>query len=714
MTAAGVYLQAGDWDDLGRLALSHAPLLASQGRWQTLAGWLSNIPAEIMESVPWLVYWLGISQLPFSPASARTLMEKAYQGFLARGETIGMLLASSSAIDSIAHNWDDYRPLDTWIPRIEEMLAPARDNLPPDIAARVALSLATALAIRQPYRDDVAEAVEHSLKLTRASNDLNLQFQGLLLAQNYYGWMGDLYKSRGLANEASLFAHMPAVSPLFRLTSLWVDTAVILAADASFEKALQTLQEGQAIARDTGIHVLDHLFTAIMANAYLYKGEMESARCCIEKFQAMLDPARPHSHSLYHFEMTWYHLLQGEPHRAADHAASAVRIATEAGYLFPEITARIIEAHALLASGDAQKSRAALDYTERLMAPTGSITMRFHWLLIAAHHAFEQGDDGKGLDFVREAMTTGRKAGFGTVNMWWHPGVMSELCARALEAGIELEYTRAMIRNHRLSPPDSFASLDAWPWPLKLHTLGRFELQMDEKPVDFSGKRKLLEMLKALVALGGTAIRQAQLTSLLWPDADGDDAHNSFKMTLSRLRKLLPDEAIQFQDGALTLNRSMLWTDVWAFEPLCNEASAQWLKSSEAGNSAKESRQAIELTRKALSLYAGPFLPGDLDQPWTVSLRERLRTKFLRLTVIAGKYHEEKGKWNSAVNLYRQGLDVDPLQEEFYQRLMICHHQLGQRTEALAVYERCRAELSFQLKIQPSPRTEELYAIVRK
>ena len=55
-------------------------------------------------------------------------MEKAYQGFLARGETIGMLLASSSAIDSIAHNWDDYRPLDTWIPRIEEMLAPARDN----------------------------------------------------------------------------------------------------------------------------------------------------------------------------------------------------------------------------------------------------------------------------------------------------------------------------------------------------------------------------------------------------------------------------------------------------------------------------------------------------------------------------------------------------------------------------------------------------------
>jgi len=713
VTAAGLYLQAGDWENLGRLALGHAPLLASQGRWQTLTSWLSAIPPAIMESAPWLAYWLGVSQLPFTPAAARSRLETAYRSFHEQGDTIGMLLACSGAIDSIAHNWDDYRPMDAWITRIEELHIPDWEKLPPDVAARVALSLATALAIRQPYRADVAAGMERSMALTRASSDLNLQFQGMLLAQNYYGWMGDLSRCRFLASEAARLAQMPAVSPLFRLTSLWVDTAVNLAASACFDKAQQTLEKGQAIARDTGIHVLNHLFTAIMANAFLYKGDMEQARCCIEKFQGMLDPARPHSHSLYHYEMTWYHLLLGQTDQAVSHAASSVRIATEAGYLFPEITARIIEAHALLASGDAQKSRAALDYTERLMAPTGSVTMRFHWLLIASHHAFEHGDDVKGLDFLKEAMTTGRKAGFGTVNMWWHPGVMSSLCARALEAGFEVEYTREMIRNHRLSPPDSFASLDAWPWPLKLHTMGRFELLLDGKPVDFSGKRKLLEMLKALVAMGGTAIRQAQVTSLLWPDADGDDAHNSFKMTLSRLRKLLPDEAIQFQDGMLTLNRRLLWVDVWAFEQLCNEASAHWLKSREAGNSVKGTKTAIELTRKTLNLYAGSFLPGDLDQPWTVSQRERQRTKLLRLTLIAGQHHEEKGKWNSAIGLYRQGLDVDPLQEEFYQRLMICHQQLGQRTEALAVYERCRAELSVHLKIKPAPRTEELYASLR-
>jgi len=488
----------------------------------------------------------------------------------------------------------------------------------------------------------------------------------------------------------------------------------LLTAEAAFDTALQRLEEGLALARDTGIHVLDHLFTAIMANVFLYRGNLEQARSCIEKFQAVLDPSRPHSYSLYHYELTWYYLLLGQTDQAVSHAATAVRIATEAGYLFTEITSRIIEAHALLANGDIDKSQAALEYAGKLLAPTKSIVMRFHWLLIAAHHAFERDDDRNGFDLLREAMTLGRTAGFATVNMWWHPGVMSTLCARALEAGIEPGYVRDMIRNHRLSPPDSHASLDSWPWPLQLNTMGRFELQLDGKPVDFSGKRKLHEMLKLLVALGGSAIRQVQVTSLLWPDADGDDAHNAFKMTLSRLRRLLPDEAIQFQDGNLTLNRRLFWADVWDFERMCDDASGIWRHNRDAGNSGKETKRAIELINKALGLYAGPFLPGDLDQPWSISLRERLRTKLLRLTVITGKHHEEKGKWNSAVALYRQGLDVDPLQEEFYQRLMFCHRQLGQRTEALALYDRCRAELSVHLKIKPSPRTEELYAELRR
>jgi DNA-binding SARP family transcriptional activator len=53
-------------------------------------------------------------------------------------------------------------------------------------------------------------------------------------------------------------------------------------------------------------------------------------------------------------------------------------------------------------------------------------------------------------------------------------------------------------------------------------------------------------------------------------------------------------------------------------------------------------------------------------------------------------------------------LAVDPLVEEYYQRLMICHQRQGQRAEAVSVYQRCREVLQASLGIAPSPETEAM------
>ncbi len=124
--------------------------------------------------------------------------------------------------------------------------------------------------------------------------------------------------------------------------------------------------------------------------------------------------------------------------------------------------------------------------------------------------------------------------------------------------------------------------------------------------------------------------------------------------------------------------------------------------------------EAVKTTDKALALYQGPFLPGDTGSAWTVSLREGLRNKLLSLTINAGQYYEEKGKWKTAVEFYQKGLEADKLQEEFYQRLMVCLHKLGQTGKAIAIYDRCRAELSASLGIQPSLKTESILSSIRK
>jgi len=51
----------------------------------------------------------------------------------------------------------------------------------------------------------------------------------------------------------------------------------------------------------------------------------------------------------------------------------------------------------------------------------------------------------------------------------------------ALAAGIETEYVRHTIRLWRLPPPKS--EIADWPWPIRVRTLGRFEVLVNDAPV---------------------------------------------------------------------------------------------------------------------------------------------------------------------------------------------------------------------------------------
>lgn len=96
-----------------------------------------------------------------------------------------------------------------------------------------------------------------------------------------------------------------------------------------------------------------------------------------------------------------------------------------------------------------------------------------------------------------------------------------------------------------------------------------------------------------------------------------------------------------------------------------------------------------------------------------MSLRERLRSQFLRIVTRLARHWSEDGRWERAIEAYQRGLDVDDLAEEFYQGLMTAYQALGRRAEALAVYERCRRVLAARLGVAPAPRTETLARTLR-
>jgi len=254
---------------------------------------------------------------------------------------------------------------------------------------------------------------------------------------------------------------------------------------------------------------------------------------------------------------------------------------------------------------------------------------------------------------------------------------------------------------------------ETWPWALKIYTLGRFEIVRAGDPgerVQFSGKvqRKPLEMLKALTANGRGEIAEEQIADWLWPDAQGDAAHSAFKTTLFRLRRLIGVEGgIRFQDGKVSLDPRYCWVDAPALEGIIA------LFDKRVAAPEQEDGSVLKLVEKAAGLYVGHFLPADERQFWTISYRERLRSRFSRMINRAGDWLEKTGQWEKAIEYYQKGLDIDDLSEEFCQRLMICHQQLGRHANAIEVYNRWEKLLSLRMGIEPSAKTKAIYRNIK-
>jgi DNA-binding SARP family transcriptional activator len=215
-------------------------------------------------------------------------------------------------------------------------------------------------------------------------------------------------------------------------------------------------------------------------------------------------------------------------------------------------------------------------------------------------------------------------------------------------------------------------------------------------------QQKPLALLKALLALGGREVPEGRLAEILWPEADGDLAHNSFEVALSRLRKLMGiEDALVLKDGRLSLSNRQCWVDVWAFERSLGQAE----KARKEG----KGTEAVRHFEKALALYRGPFLQSE-ELTCVASPQEKLRSGFLRAVARLGKFYEDREQWEEAVSCYGKGIEADDLSEELYRRLMVCHIRRGREAEALSVYRRCRRTLSSVLGVNPSAETRAIAA----
>lgn len=258
------------------------------------------------------------------------------------------------------------------------------------------------------------------------------------------------------------------------------------------------------------------------------------------------------------------------------------------------------------------------------------------------------------------------------VQTCWDHKLMARLCALALQHNIENDYARRLIRLYAFRPPTEGERIEQWPWPVRVYTLDRFAVRVDDQPLppDAKAQKKPLELLKLVIALGGRDVPYARVLEALWPEAEGDAAARNFNITLHRLRQLIGTESITFADQRLSLDSQRVWVDLWPFERQLNELESL-LAHGHAGGFVTPLEALLARQRR-------PFLDGE-EADWVLARRERLRHKLLRVIETGSEVLARQEDHAAVIRCCERGLEIEPLTETLYRLQMKSQLALGER-----------------------------------
>lgn len=614
--AVQLYVDIQDYAGLISLILQNAPRLFAQGRYLTLSNWISILPVHLRENNPWVLYWQAASQVMFNPIVARELFNQAYLQFDNLADARGVFLCWSGAVNTFAIVWDDFKPLRIWVDRLETQLQ--RFGGYPDIVIeqQVILSVLFSVILADPLHPRVKEWLAQAENIVRSDGDIEIQAQIAAYLGLYYAVIGNFDYLHEIEERLQWMQNTHQLTPFTQILSS-VCVMSIQWISGNSEGALQTGNGTLAYTKQHGIHILDGLIISHMVYANFASGNLEQAKHYIESSYANLRQDQRLSFGHYHYQMAWLNLMESNPNEALFHIQTCRKLTEDLGCLLPNVFNQVISAQILIELQRYNESEALIADSKKLGLAMDSDLLLFSAGLISAYRAIKLNDFQQAEQELEQALGIGRKRHYSFFPGWTNV-LMATVLSFALSKNIEIDYAQELIRKQNIRPLDPMNAGDNWNWPVKIYTLGRFSVAVNNEALRFpgKGKSKQLELLKILIAFGGRNIGEEKLADSLWPDAEGDVAIGTLHTTLHRLRKLLGhQEAVLINQGQISLNEQVCWLDIWELGRLLQSVNEV------------EQRSAGLLIERILKLYQGEFLEKEGVDSWAIDQRDRLDSK---------------------------------------------------------------------------------------
>ena len=235
---------------------------------------------------------------------------------------------------------------------------------------------------------------------------------------------------------------------------------------------------------------------------------------------------------------------------------------------------------------------------------------------------------------------------------------------------------------------------------LQIQLLGRVRLRYGDDELISIALPRLQALLAYLLLHREAAQPRQHVAYLFWPDSSESQARTNLRHLLHQLQRALPEAG----DFLEVTGQTLRWRpdasaefDVAAFEHAAQEGLSITI--------IKESQEAFE---RAVNLYGGELLPGHYDE-WILPERERLHQLFAATLERLVESLEARREYRAAIDYMRRLLEIEPLQEVGYQRLMRLYALSGDRAAALRTYQVCCDMLQRELGAEPDAETQMLY-----
>jgi LuxR family transcriptional regulator, maltose regulon positive regulatory protein len=704
--ALKLWVDNEDWDAATAVILSHARGLVTDGRWLTLKAWIALLPKTQVARTPLLTAWFGSALILVDPVRARAALVRAFDALDGVGDERGRLFCATGIIETRNIDQSDFGDLDRWIGVLERALAANAGFRSDAERLRAHTAFIIAAMLRQPGHPRLPFAVQVVRAAVTHEMPPTVKADTATQLLEYFCFTGDLRGARALVREIAPLFDQGQLPP-FRRAGWLVFFSYYAALVGEYEEGLKALDRLRTIVQDFGMtwfRFFDPFFRALL---HLLGETPLSATALVQQLDAQADGSRAGEVALYQLARVLLYQARGEPSLAVYHGGLCLEAARKTASPFFNILFPTVIASAYVDAGQHERALELVREAQSLAAGTVHAHHEPLMLMVEAYALLAADERDRARSLLAQALTRARAEQSAASFRWLVTG-FRRLLTVALVDGIEPEYARALITEFAITAESQ--DVEAWPWPIRIRTLGGFALAVDGVPLNSPRKaqKKPLELLKALIAQGGQAVSASQLTESVWPDADGDTAADAFEVTLRRLRKLLGrEDAVQLADGRLSLNAGCCWLDTWAFE----RAHSRTEHLATAAPSMTDA-ELEAVSQRITALYAGHFLAGEEEKPWLLGRRQRLASQMFRGLMAIGESWEAREAPQRAELTYRRGMELDAAAESLYRLLIAVQAKRGRYSEALQTYQQCRQMLASTLGVEPSSETQALYRAI--